>query len=414
MLTASLTAMTADPPQDIRHADAAALAEALRASRADTLATFAAYRRALPDRMMSVPQREELNPPLWELGHIGWFQEWWIARNPQRPLGSAADPEVARAAPLRDGAEAMYHSSRVAHASRWGLRLPDAQATQQDLARQLERTLALLRQADETDNGLYFWRLALLHEDMHHEAAIYVAQSLGIAIDDPRWQPSTCDAPPAALAFEPAMHRLGSPAGDGFAFDNELAAHEVGLAAFAIDNKARTWADILPFLESPDYAADACWSEAGRAWRAAQPALMPRHLRRDEHEGWQQQRYGRWLPLDPALPAAHLSWHEAQAWCVWAGRRLPTEGEWEHAAVTRPGAFHWGQVWEWTASPFEPYPGFAAHPYRDYSQPWFGGGRRVLRGASFATQPRMRHPRYRNYFPPHRNDIVAGFRTCKA
>ena len=94
----------------------------------------------------------------------------------------------------------------------------------------------------------------------------------------------------------------------------------------------------------------------------------------------------------------------------WAGRRLPTESEWECAALTAPG-FSWGQVWEWTASPFAPYPGFVAHPYRDYSQPWFDG-RPVLRGASFATQPGMRHPRYRNYFTADRSDLFAGFRSC--
>ena len=117
---------------------------------------------------------------------------------------------------------------------------------------------------------------------------------------------------------------------------------------------------------------------------------------------------------DLTLPAMHLSAHEAQAWCRWAGRRLPSEAEWEHAAVTAResgAAFDWGQVWEWTASGFMPYPGFVAHPYRDYSMPWFDG-RPVLRGASFATAPRMKHPRYRNYFTADRNDIFAGFRSC--
>ncbi|MBS1221228.1 MAG: Serine/threonine kinase, partial [Proteobacteria bacterium] len=98
------------------------------------------------------------------------------------------------------------------------------------------------------------------------------------------------------------------------------------------------------------------------------------------------------------------------AWCCWAGRRLPTEAEWEAAAMTQAG-FEWGQVWEWTASRFLPYPGFVAHPYRDYSAPWFGD-RYVLRGASRATSPRMAHPRYRNFFLPERNDVPNGFRSC--
>jgi EgtB-related family protein len=141
---------------------------------------------------------------------------------------------------------------------------------------------------------------------------------------------------------------------------------------------------------------------------------LPRYLRRAPDASaaaWQQQRWGRWQALDSTLPACHLSCFEAEAWCAWAGRRLPSEAEWERAAVGRPDAFAWGAVWEWTASPFAAYPGFAAHPYRDYSAPWFGS-RRVLRGASCATQPRLHHARYRNFFPPERNDIFAGFRSC--
>ena len=143
---------------------------------------------------------------------------------------------------------------------------------------------------------------------------------------------------------------------------------------------------------------------------AAERVTAPRYLRRDGKH-WQQWRHGQWCPLDLALPACHLTLHEAQAWCQWAGRRLPTEAEWERAAVEQPEAFTWGAVWEWTASTFAPYPGFEPHPYRDYSAPWFGS-HRVLRGASFMTQPRLRHPRYRNFFTAQRNDVPAGFRTC--
>jgi len=145
-----------------------------------------------------------------------------------------------------------------------------------------------------------------------------------------------------------------------------------------------------------------------------QAQVGPRFLRQvtrgNGEPAWERHHFGQWQPLDKEAPACHLTYFEAEAWCRWAGRQLPTEAQWERAAMTRPG-FHWGQVWEWTASTFNPYPGFEAHPYRDYSAPWFGD-RPVLRGASWATAGRMAHPRYRNYFTPERNDLHAGFRTC--
>jgi len=402
---------SADTGVAIRHAGPAVLAEALQASRRDTLARFAAIERALPH--LRVPPRETLNPPLWELGHIGWFQEFWIARNPQRAVGARADPAAPRSRGVRDTADALYDSSTVPHATRWSLPLPDADATRADLARQLDTTLALLGDSDDADEALYFFRLALLHEDMHHEAALYMAQALGLPLDDPRWRAVALPGACASLAFDPGAWRLGSgPA--GFAFDNELAAHSVALPATQIDSRVLRWADYLPFVEAGGYAQPQWWDAAGRAWLAAEPATAPRYLRRGAGEAarWQQWRNGRWAALDPALPACHLTAHEAAAWCCWAGRRLPTEAEWERAALMRPDAFAWGDVWEWTASAFAPYPGFAPHPYRDYSAPWFGD-RRVLRGASFMTQPRMRHPRYRNFFKADRNDVPAGFRSCR-
>jgi gamma-glutamyl hercynylcysteine S-oxide synthase len=337
-----------------------------------------------------VPHQSMLNPPLWELGHIGWFQEFWIARNPQRHLGAAADPQATRRAPLRANADQLYDSSHVPHDSRWALPLPDAAATRDDLAQQLAATLACLQGSATDDVGLYFFRLALLHEDMHHEAALYMAQSLGVAIDDARWQATPLRDNTRPLHMPGAPHQLGHH-GPGFSFDNERLAHTVQLPAFSIDHQVTRWVDYLPFVQ------------AGGS--------MPRYLRQQDDQ-WQQWRHGEWRALDLHLPACHLTAFEAEAWCAWAGRRLPTEAEWEYAAATRPDEFQWGQVWEWTASPFAPYDGFQPHPYRDYSAPWFNGQHRVLRGASFMTQPRMRDLRYRNFFLPARNDVAAGFRSC--
>ncbi|MDO8420065.1 MAG: SUMF1/EgtB/PvdO family nonheme iron enzyme, partial [Rubrivivax sp.] len=342
------------PDTALRHAGRRALAAALRASRADTLATFGAYEQALP--RLVVPQREALNPPLWELGHVGWFQEWWLARNPQRPLGVAADPGIARPPGLRAGADALYDSSAVPHASRWALPLPDAQATRADLEAQLSRTLALLADVpDDDDAALYFFRLALFHEDMHHEAAVYMAQALGVPITDPRWQPAPLPAPAGELWLDGGPVRLGH-ADPGFAFDNELGAHDLSLEPFRIDRQVLRWTDFLPFAEAGGYAEPRWWTVAGRAWLMDTRAQAPRFLRR-HGAGWQQWRHGRWTDLDPALPACHLTQHEALAWCAWAGRRLPTEAEWEAAALRHPQDFRWGDVWEWTASAFAPYPG---------------------------------------------------------
>ena len=386
------------------------LAAALQASRRDTLARFDDCRRALED--LQVPKWPTLNPPVWELGHIGWFQEFWVARNPQRGRGVRADPFAARARGVRKDADALYDSSLVPHAARWSLPLPDAAATRVDLARQLAATLDLLRETPHEDDALYFYRLALLHEDMHHEAALYMAQALALPIDQARWQPARLAVPRVSLEFEAGPWRLGSAAG-GFAFDNELGAHQISLPASRIDNRVLTWAEYLPFVEAGGYANARWWSDAGLAWLAEQRPVAPRYLRRTGQAApaWEQKRQGRWVPLDPECAACHLTAFEAEAWCRWAGRRLPTEAEWERAALEQPDQFHWGAVWEWTASRFAPYPGFEPHPYRDYSAPWFGD-RPVLRGASFMTQPRMRHPRYRNFFMADRSDVPAGLRSC--
>ena len=152
------------------------------------------------------------------------------------------------------------------------------------------------------------------------------------------------------------------------------------------------------------------WSDGGQAWLASRRMRFPSGLRRSA-SGWERMHHGAWQALREDEVAMHLSAYEAEAWCRWAGRRLPTEAEWECAALHAPG-FRWGHAWEWTASVFSPYEGFTPHPYRDYSQPWFGT-RRVLRGAAPATAPALAHPRYRNFFEPQRCDIFAGFRSVR-
>jgi ergothioneine biosynthesis protein EgtB len=386
-----------NPAQAARHGGRATLAALLRDSRADTLARFAHLEQALPT--LQVPMRPGLNPPLWELGHIGWFQGWWTTRFPAWRAGWRADPTLPRRPGLRPDAEALYDSSHVPHATRWALPLPDAATTRQELARQLQATLALLDDApDETDDTLYAFRLALLHEDMHHEAALYMARDLGITVDDPRWQPRTLPAPPPPLRIEAGRVALGRTAdADGFAFDNECGRHDQDLAAFEIDAQALRWDEFLPFL-ARGHADRRCWTDAGWHWRTAQGPARAEQL---QHQA------------RPGQAVAFISRYEAAAWCRWAGRRLPTEAEWMAACQQAGSAFRWGDVWEWTATPFAPFEGFVPHPYRDYSAPWFDG-RPVLKGASYLTQPRLADAHYRNFFEAGRCDIPAGLRSVAA
>lgn len=399
-----------DEASQVYSADAAQLRQHLLAARARTLALADDWQAALGDAHPGVPYAQERNPPLWELGHVAWFQEWWIARNRQRAAGVRCDPEHARPASLLPQADAWYDSSRVAHRLRWELALPDAAGTRDYLARTLAQTLELLDAlpAHASDDELYFYRLVVLHEMMHAEASAYMGQGLGLPL---RELQALAPQPAASGLQLPAQRFVLGSSDAGFAFDNELGAHEVQVAATRIDAQAVTWSRFLPFVEAGGYERQEYWSEAGREWLRGQAVRQPLYLRHGG-AGWEQRVGASWQPLIGDRPAVHLGAHEAEAWCRWAGRVLPTEAQWECAALTLPG-FSWGQVWEWTASRFEPYPGFAAHPYRDYSAPWFGS-RRVLRGACSATAPGLARPRYRNFFEPARRDIFAGFRSCAA
>lgn len=407
---------TASPAQAARQADKATLERLLLDARERTLRLFTAYEAALGPALR-VPCSPELNLPLWELGHIGWFADWWIARNPERERGAQADPDVPRTQPHQPergaSADSLYNSSTVAHDRRWQLALPDAAATRAQLEASLADTLALLQTASDDDDGLYFFRLALFHEDMHAEAAVYMAQTLGFDPGEhPGDDPGTAQRRGAAAAQTVTVattHWVLGHDSPGFVFDNERGPHTVAVPAFEIDTEAVRWQRFLPFVEQGGYREGAFWSDAGWRWLTQTGASAPRHLRH-QAGGWQQQRWGRWQALDPQAAACHLTAFEAEAWCAWAGRRLPTEAEWECAAHTAPD-WAWGEVWEWTGSPFAPYPGFVAHPYLDYSRPWFDG-RPVLKGASPATVPRMRHLKYRNYFSPERNDLLVGFRSA--
>ncbi len=385
------------------------LSLALMDARNHTLRWIAAYERAL-GATLQVALSAEMNPPLWELGHIGWFQEYWLARNVQRARGAACDPAHPRLVSVLAHADRWYNSSTVAHDSRWSLDLPDLNETRQYLVQTLETTLDLLHGTPEDDAALYLYRLALFHEDMHVEAFAYMAQTLGI--ESGLLAPIATMAPREPLVFPATTWMLGSAA-EGFAFDNERSRHAVHVPDFEIDAQAVTWAQYCEFVEDGGYDDPRFWGEPGRAWLQATQRRTPRYVDQMRH-GVLQHRNGRLMRVPLAQPAMHVTWFEAQAWCAWAGRRLPSEVEWEAAAhLGASRGFRWGDVWEWTATAFHPYPDFQADPYRDYSEPWFGT-HKVLRGASFATRGRMRSAKYRNFYLPQRDDMFCGFRSCVA
>ena len=389
---------------DSRRLAGPALAAALRDARATTLA------RTLDrdDAAWRVPEQPGVNPIAWELGHLAWFAEFWILRGPHRTGDDGF--VVAARPPAIAGPDALFDSARLAHGERWRVALP----SRADLLSRLEAQLAACIDAipgdPNDDRANYFHRLALFHEDMHGEAFAWLRATLG-------WPapagiaalPAMPDSAPIAVAATELT--LGRDAQEpGFAFDNEQPPRRVRVDAFEIDSRPVTNAEFARFVAAGGYGRDDLWPGPAGDWRARRRAAHPARWRPDGAGGWQMRWFDRWQPLDPAAPVIHVSAWEAQAYCRWTKRRLPSAAEWECAAGDP--RFHWGRsVWEWTADAFLPYPGFAPGPYADYSRPWFGD-HRELRGGSFATDARLHDHRYRNFFVADRSDVFAGFRTA--
>jgi iron(II)-dependent oxidoreductase len=395
------------------------------------------------------PMLPVVNPVLWEIGHVGWFHEFWTLRH------------VHGEAPILDRADRLWNSSMVAHSTRWDLDLPNRFAVSGFMSEVLERQLERLSRGIGAPAS-YFYELAIRHEDMHVEALTYTRQTLGYAAPEALGAPVIPNAGPRPGDTEVpgGRWRLGSTPADGFVFDNEKWAHQVDVAPFRIAKAPVTNAEYAAFVEADGYRVREFWSDEGWAWREKKGAERPAYWRAKESGRWTWRRYQDIESLPPDGPVVFVNWHEAQAWCRWAKRRLPTEAEWEAAAIGEATAdggplaqtkrrWPWGNeppapsranldfaanapldvgacpagdsyfgcrqlignVWEWTASDFLPFPGFSPDPYVDYSQPWFGT-RKVLRGGSWATSTRLGRPGYRNFFTPERTDVIAGFRTC--
>jgi iron(II)-dependent oxidoreductase len=450
---------------------------AMRAFRARTLALVA----DLDDQQMIGPRLAIVNPPLWEIGHVAWFQEFWVLRH------------LRKQRPLLGNGDTLYNSTDVAHDTRWELILPRRQDTLRYMDAVLEKSLGFLEAAAELSREeLYFYLLATFHEGMHAEALAYTRQTLGYAAPGllDQWTEIATDGGsyPGDVEIPGGTFLIGAAPDSPFVFDNEKWAHEVEVKPFRIARAPVTNGNYVGFVEAGGYQNEKYWSAAGWQWLASggapelensfatffnksaeQKASIPRSKAKLEHpvywqrngaDGWRQRVYDRMLPLQENVPVVHVSWYEAEAYCNWAGRRLPSEAEWEVAAAAQPSPdggrssaqrrlFPWGDetptreranldwrvggltevgkypagdsaygcrqmignVWEWTADTFQPYPGFSPDPYKEYSKPWFGT-HKVLRGGCWATSSLLIRNTWRNFYTPDRQDVWAGFRTC--
>jgi gamma-glutamyl hercynylcysteine S-oxide synthase len=409
-----------------------ALAERLEATRARTLALYG----PLPHEHLVRPPSPLLSPPLWDLGHIGAYEELWLARR------------LAGRRPIHPELDDVYDAFETPRAARGDVRILSEREALDYLARVRESSLDALGRADlgpeapALTAGGFVFEMVAEHEAQHSETVLQALQMLPAgAYAPPARRPLPAgDGPSGGWVEIPGgSFAMGAPDG-GFAYDCERPRHVRELAPFLMARDPVGAGEHLEFMSDGGYRRPELWTTAGWRWRQAEGAEAPLYWERDGEGGWLVRLYDRVEPVDPARPVCHLSAHEADAHARWAGARLPTECEWERAAagaradaesanldqlafgIAPVGAYPeapsgcrgmMGDVWEWTSTAFDGYPGFRAHPYREYAEVFFGRGHRVLRGGSWATQPIAARTTFRNWDLPQRRQIFSGLRLAR-
>jgi gamma-glutamyl hercynylcysteine S-oxide synthase len=396
-----------------------------------------------------------MSPIVWDLGHIANFEEQWSIR--------ALEPSQAPVPAEARERDWIYDPMSHPRPTRQHLPLPpreEALAYLQEVRLRTRRRLAQVT-FDPSDPLLadgYVYKMIAQHEAQHTETVLQTIQ----LIPDLHYEPGRRREPPGAAvplevdaAVIPAGPFLMGTDDRSFAYDNERPLHLVDLPRYKIDLAPVTSGQYLAFVEDGGYRRRELWGDEGWLWLCETRVGHPAHWLRQSNGSWGERAFGRVAPLEHDRPVVHVCWYEASAYARWAGKRLPTEAEWEKAAswdlerrVSRRypwgdmpptedhanldqrrftpaavGAYPRGRsffgchqmlgdVWEWTATDFGPYPGFVAFPYREYSEAHFGRGYKVLRGGSWATQPIAIRNTFRNWDLPQRRQIFAGFRCA--